>query len=336
MKILLPTVYQAIGGSTRVLQAARRALARDHETIVRAPFSDADERLPYFFPADTVESVGEKLRALPGILNMAFREASVLRGRGFDVIYVHDEPSLYVYGAAARFLGAKVVRHSHLRSAGPLEPIRRALANEQIYISEHDRAGRPGALIRNSVQIFDVVRAPNSGEIVVAGSICRRKNQMLAVETFAHLKAQGFRGTLRLCGGVLEQDYTEAVRARAEALGVADAVRFEGMVPPKYYLTTASVLLMPSTYENQPLAVLEAIAAQVPIVVSDIAAHRELADLGCLDTGSIRPLDPARFAAAVQSAKVSSGNAERVRSIFSEERFAQELRAFFGMIAKAA
>src|SRR5581483_9494129 len=133
VKILLPTVYEAIGGSTRVLQAARRALARDHETIVRAPFSDADERLPYFFPADTVESVGEKLRALPGILNMAFREASALRGRGFDVIYVHDEPSLYVYGVAARFLGAKVVRHSHLRSAGSLEPIRRVLANEQIY-----------------------------------------------------------------------------------------------------------------------------------------------------------------------------------------------------------
>lgn len=334
MKILLPTVYQAIGGSTRVLRAAARALSASHETIVRAPFSGVDERLPYFFPADTLAGFGDKLRALPKILSMAFHETAALRGRGFDVIYVHDEPSLYVYGLAARCLGAKVVRHAHLRGAGWLKRIRSALADEQIFISEHDRRDPRGALIRNPVQLFDVARMPNAGEIVVAGSICRRKNQMLAVETFARLKAQGFRGVLRLCGGVLEPDYAAAVRACAESLGVAGEVRFEGMIVPKDYLATAAVLLMPSLYENQPLALLEGIAAQVPVIVSDIAAHRELADLGCLDARAIQLLDAASFAAAVPLAKASPANAERVRSVFSQERFAQELRAFFDTIQR--
>jgi len=335
VKILLPTVYQAIGGSTRVLQAAQRALAPSHETIVRAPFSDSNERLPYFFPADTLASAGQKLSALPGLLKIALHETAALRGRGFHVIYVHDEPSLYVYGIVARFVGAKVVRHGHLRGSVKLESIRSALTDYEIYISEHDRGHPRGTLIRNPVQLFDLARSPKAGEIVVAGSICRRKNQLLAVETFARLQTQGFRGVLRLCGGILEPDYAAAVRARAEALGAADEVRFEGMVSPRDYLTTASALLMPSVYENQPLAVLEAIAAQVPVVVSDIAAHRELAELGCLDARFIQPLETASFAAAVMSVNASSAHAERVRSVFSEERFAQELRAFFDTIAVA-
>lgn len=325
-----------MGGSTRVLQAAQRALAlAGHEAIARAPFPGANESLPYYFPADTLASPSDKLRAIPNILNLSFREMAALRGRGFEVIYVHDEPSLYVYGFAARFLGAKVVRHAHLRGSSRLERIRSALADYEIYISEHDRRDPRGALIRNPVHLFDVLRAPTEGEIVVAGSICRRKNQMLAVETYMRLKAQGFRGALRLCGGVLEPDYAAAVRARAEAFGVADDVRFEGMVSPKDYLATASVLLMPSFYENQPLAVLEAIAAQVPVVVSDIAAHRELAALGCLDAHSIRPLDAASFAEAAVSAKARPENSERIRSVFSEVCFAQELQAFFNTIKTA-
>ena len=63
---------------------------------------------------------------------------------------------------------------------------------------------------------------------------------------------------------------------------------------------------MPSQYENQPLALLEAIAARVPVVASDIAAHRELVDLGCLDPRALRPLTAEAFAAGVAARSRSS------------------------------
>jgi glycosyltransferase involved in cell wall biosynthesis len=333
VKILLPTVYEAIGGSTRVLEAARQALADDHVVVVRGPLAEASEQLRFSFPSRTLASFSDKLRAVPLLVTMAARETASLRRRGFDIIYVHDEPSLYVYGLAARAVGATVVRHVHMRGDGWLELIRGRLAHHAIYISEHARAAADGALIRNPVETFDIERAPLPGEIVVAGSICRRKNQILAIETLAFLRERGFQGSLRLCGNVIEPDYAAEVRGRAEELGVALLVRFEGMLPPRDYLSTASVLMMPSLYENQPLSLLEAIAVEVPVVAADIAANRELVQLGCLDPKSVQPLDAQSFAAAIADVAYPRPEyAERVRSVFSAERFGRELRTYFDAV----
>ncbi|HEX8417171.1 MAG TPA: hypothetical protein VF641_06155 [Methylobacterium sp.] len=50
-RILLPTLYDTRGGSTRVLLAAAEALRRDHAVTVRAPLPEADEPALALFPA---------------------------------------------------------------------------------------------------------------------------------------------------------------------------------------------------------------------------------------------------------------------------------------------
>jgi glycosyltransferase involved in cell wall biosynthesis len=335
VKILVPTVYAPVSGSTRVLLAAANALAAEHDVVVRGPFVGADEQTALAFPAQAVDSPLAKLRTLPLIARLITAEFRNLRGRGFDVIYVHDGPSLYVYSAVAGLIGAKLICHVHLRGSAPLEVIRHRLAESSIHISDHCAAGEPHIIIRNPLPALSVRRAPRPGELVVAGSLSRRKNQLLAIDAFGILLRQGFSGRLRLCGGVVEADYVGQIRQRANDIKAEQRVTFEGIVPPQDYLASASCMLMPSLSENQPLALIEAMAAEVPVVASDIPAHRELVDLGCLPVEALAPLTAEGFAAGVvraQNMRDAAKYAAKVREIFSTEKFSTDLAAFFRTI----
>jgi glycosyltransferase involved in cell wall biosynthesis len=62
----------------------------------------------------------------------------------------------------------------------------------------------------------------------------------------------------------------------AAALGLAGAVRFLGRYPDvPALLSCADVLVQPSTFEGLPLAVLEGMAAALPVIVTDTIGNRE-------------------------------------------------------------
>lgn len=83
----------------------------------------------------------------------------------------------------------------------------------------------------------------------------------------AHLVMLG-RGPLR-----------ETLRARASELGVADRVRFvESAVRIAPYFELADAFLFPSLLEGLPVAVLEAMCARLPVIVSDIEPHVEVVE----------------------------------------------------------
>jgi glycosyltransferase involved in cell wall biosynthesis len=333
MRIAIATVYQEIGGSTIVLLAAADALREEHEVIVRAPLARADSCTPRAVDARSLASSWHKLAIIPDLCCAFVQEAKWLSASRPDIVYVHDNLSLYVYGLLAPFFGAKVVWHVHLPSAGMFGWLRAALAHHVIQISEHARGGGRAIVIRNAVRDFGVRRQPVPGRLTMAGSICARKNQLLAVETLAALRSLGFDGRLLLCGTVLEEGYLAELRRRAAELNVADRLEFAGVVAPAEYLASAACLFMTSLHENQPLALLEAIVARVPVVATDIAAHAELVELGCLDRQAICPATPEQFAAAVlvqlKGADTLESRARRARELFSQDRFAREIRDYF-------
>ncbi len=100
----------------------------------------------------------------------------------------------------------------------------------------------------------------------------------------------------RTGGGVLcaMLDANPALKAQVSLLG---AVPREQLLS---HLKSATLALVPSLYENQPFAVLEALALGTPLIVSDIPAHTEM-----ITENTMGRLFPVQNAAALAEAAIS-------------------------------
>ncbi len=88
-----------------------------------------------------------------------------------------------------------------------------------------------------------------------------------------------------------------ALAARARALGLDGRLTFPGPVPARAALAQMAVFVLSSYMENAPLALLEAMAAGVPVVATRVGGVPELVPEG---TGElVEPGDPAALAAAI-------------------------------------
>lgn len=69
------------------------------------------------------------------------------------------------------------------------------------------------------------------------------------------------------------------LQRESERLGIAPRIRWAGSVnDPSYFLTKADIFCLPSLHEGQGIALLEAAAARLPAVASDLPAIREVFD----------------------------------------------------------
>jgi glycosyltransferase involved in cell wall biosynthesis len=96
-------------------------------------------------------------------------------------------------------------------------------------------------------------------------------------------------------------ELSPAVTAHAQELGLADRVVLTGLVPRDdvfVLCADADVFVSTSRGEGLPVAVLEAMAAGCPVILSEIPPHRELAD-GADFIPFVEPGDVEGFAAAI-------------------------------------
>lgn len=112
---------------------------------------------------------------------------------------------------------------------------------------------------------------PSPIRLLCVARIDRQKNQMLLVEALARNPAF----SVRLVGPATQPDYLEALKARAAELGVSDRLSFAGALPPgspeliaEY--RAADIFVLPSRHEPFGIVVLEAWAAGLPVVASDV------------------------------------------------------------------
>lgn len=107
--------------------------------------------------------------------------------------------------------------------------------------------------------------------LLCVARIDRQKNQMALVEALArHPDA-----TLRLVGPVTQPDYFKELKEKAEALGVSGRIAFVGALPPgspeliaEY--ENADAFVLASRHEPFGIVALEAWAAGLPVVASDV------------------------------------------------------------------
>ena len=116
------------------------------------------------------------------------------------------------------------------------------------------------------------LQAPSSNiSLLCVARIDRQKNQMAIVEALARHPGT----TLRLVGPATQPDYLEELKAKAEELGVSDRVAFVGALRPgspeliaEY--ENADAFVLASRHEPFGIVALEAWAAGLPVVASDV------------------------------------------------------------------
>ncbi len=161
-------------------------------------------------------------------------------------------------------------------------------------------------ILPNFVPIAEIEAAPriederlsDDAELIVhVGRLSPEKNVRFLVDALAHVFQARPHARLVLCGdGPLRAELS----AQVEANGLADLVIFTGFVPNvASWLKRASVVVAVSRCEGHPNAVLEAVAAGVPVVVSDIPAYRSI--LGDDSASFVAEDDAQAIAAAIVS-----------------------------------
>jgi glycosyltransferase involved in cell wall biosynthesis len=298
---------------SRVLGGAENAMFMLLESLNRSEWEptllleDAPEVAPLAQRAAALEVPVRRIVPLPLGLTGARRVpalARLLRRERPAVFHAHmSSPVACKWGLAAA-VAARVPAVLGTVQVGAYEPDRssylqlRALArgvDRYLAVSGEiadelvERLGWPAEKVEVVYNAVDVERAavpaPPGLREQLGGSETRplvltparldaQKGHPVLLEAIAELP-----GPLFLFAG--EGPERAALESRAQRLGVADRVRFLGRredVPQ--LLAACDVFALPSLYEGSSLAVLEAMAAGIPIVSSAIGGTEELIDDG--------------------------------------------------------
>ena len=164
-------------------------------------------------------------------------------------------------------------------------------------VPEHAVRIISNGLVLKSVPDLTTKRpSPDGGAIVFVGRLAHQKRVDTLLEAFARLRQHHPKLpalTLTIAG---DGDQRPALEEFCRRMGTTEACKFLGAVPsPEDVLSSACCFVNPSVSEGLPNAVLEAVAFGVPIILSDIPVHRDIA----LATGMERFLFPVGDAEAL-------------------------------------
>jgi glycosyltransferase involved in cell wall biosynthesis len=105
------------------------------------------------------------------------------------------------------------------------------------------------------------------------GRMEEEKNPELALEAFIQARAQGFDGGITFVGS---GSHLKNLQDTVQAQGLSEWVTFVGTVSDvKPYYQTADLMLVTSKYEGYGMALVEALAAHVPVLSTDVGVARE-------------------------------------------------------------
>jgi glycosyltransferase involved in cell wall biosynthesis len=144
--------------------------------------------------------------------------------------------------------------------------------------------------------------------IVSIGRLSSEKGHDVFIQAIAALRLKSVHVNAVLVGDGPERARLEA---QVERLGLCDRVNFAGhQTNPEPFLESADVFVLPSRSEGSPNALLEAMAARVPIVSTDVGGVPEIISHG--EHALLVPPDsPGTLAAAIDDVLKDSLAAER-------------------------
>jgi glycosyltransferase involved in cell wall biosynthesis len=318
LRILFVINSLGAGGAERSLVELSAGLARaGHEpiimTFVRCPegFEDearrnsvAVERVPGRGVISWARSLHSRIRAIrPDVVHTAIFEADVagrLAGVGgpapvvsslINVTYGPErlrDPNvrrwkLRVVREIDGWTARRLTAHFHAVSGAVRDAAVASLGLRPDRITVIERGRDPERLGRATGERRLSVRRrlgiPEDVELLLSvGRLEHQKGHLHLIDALARLSD---RPRLRLLIIGRDGHMSADLRARVERLGLGDSVRFLGHrddVPD--LLVAADLLVIPSLHEGAAGVVIEAMALELPVLASDIAALREATDDG--------------------------------------------------------
>ncbi len=186
---------------------------------------------------------------------------------------------------------------------------------ESSYVADlfRDKISTPRAMVRivrngvGTVEFEPVAVKPDATDIVCVGELRPVKAIDVLIEALAILKSSGRRVTATIVG---EGPDDLKLKAQTERLGLADDVRFVGFRPAREAFAMGRMLVIPSRAESLPYIVLEAAAAGMPIIATEVGGVPEI--FGPHAAHLIPPDDIAALVEAMRGAVTDPGESQRV------------------------
>ena len=373
---MIPAVAPRYGGPSVAVHAmARGVAALGARVTIATTDADGDGRLAV--PLDrAVENEGVEYRyfprTLPGEWKLSLPLARWLYAHAaeFDVAHVHAlfsyatipgcraarkngvpyilrplgtlDPWSLAQGSAAKRPYLALVERNHLRGAAAIHATSRAEAEGVAALGFGARV----RVVPLGVDVPDetpVRRVAGRLRLLFLSRLHPKKGLPLLLEAVGELTRQGRADVELAIAGTGTDEYRRELDARVESLAIGPRVRFLGHVEgadKARALASADLFVLPSYQENFGIAVAEAMAAGLPVVVSRAVAIAD--EVAAAGAGLVSECDAHDIAAAierlagdpVERARMGARAARLAREHFSWERTSRDLLALYGEVAR--
>ncbi len=208
------------------------------------------------------------------------RDLGILRGRKHRIAYRR------MSGVPDRVFAVSEQVRRHCIDVDGIEPSRVQTIYNGLDLADWTSASKPAKL-------------PGEFLVTTVGNIRRVKGHDVLIKA-AGLVVKQFPGVVfSIAGEVLEPDYFEELHGLIRDLNLAEHVRFAGNITNlREYLFAADLFVLPSRSEGFSNAIVEAMAASLPVIATNVGGNAEAVEQGV--SGFIVPSeDPAALATAI-------------------------------------
>lgn len=298
----IPDIMGGVESVCEELMPRLAALGLDITVARRREYTGESSELKEWRGVKLIDIPTPRRKALEAIIHTYLAIRGARRG-GYDTVHIHAiGPALLA--PLAHAMGLRVIFTHHgfdyerakwgfaARTALKMgERLGCRWADEIIVISEGIRQaverkygrtqgvhliynGAPKAQPCSLPEYFEELGIEEGKYVLAACRFVPEKNLHQLVEAFGLLHPEGYK--LVLAGDAdFEDDYSRGLKAEARRRGVVLPGFVHG-AEKEALLTHAACYCLPSSHEGLPIALLEAMAYGLPVVVSDIPACREV------------------------------------------------------------
>lgn len=142
-----------------------------------------------------------------------------------------------------------------------------------------DKVGTPSGIshvVHNGVrpdEFEPVATGPDAADVLFVGELRKLKGVDVLIEALSLLKSRGEKLRALIVG---DGPDTQAFKSLTAARGLEEEIKFAGTMPARSAFAKGNRLVVPSRAESLPYIVLEAVAAGVPLVASNVGGIPEI------------------------------------------------------------